>query len=43
MTHQYHFRSGIDKERIDERAEELGFTTRAEYIRFLIRSDLDHE
>lgn len=41
MTHQYHFRSSsIDPETIDKRAEERGFETRAEYLRALVREDI---
>jgi metal-responsive CopG/Arc/MetJ family transcriptional regulator len=39
-THQYHFRASIDPETIDERADERGFVTRAEYLRALVREDL---
>jgi metal-responsive CopG/Arc/MetJ family transcriptional regulator len=41
MTHQYHFRSSsIDPETVDERAEERGFESRSEYLRALVREDL---
>lgn len=40
MPHRYQFRSSLDPDRIDERVEDLGFTSRSEYIRYLIREDL---
>jgi Arc/MetJ-type ribon-helix-helix transcriptional regulator len=41
MTDQVKFRTGsIDTDRIDERARERGFLTRAEYLRALVREDL---
>lgn len=42
MPHHYHFRSsGIDPGAVDERAERLGFENRSEYIRHLIREDIN--
>lgn len=39
-TNQIKFRTNIERERIDERARERGFFTRAEYLRALVREDL---
>lgn len=41
MPHHYHFRMPVDTDTIDDRVDELGFQTRSEYIRYLIRRDLE--
>lgn len=38
---QHHFRSHIAEERIEERWKELGFMSKAEYFRHLLREDLN--
>jgi metal-responsive CopG/Arc/MetJ family transcriptional regulator len=40
MPNQIKFRTTVEKDRIDERARERGYLTRAEYLRALIREDL---
>jgi Arc/MetJ-type ribon-helix-helix transcriptional regulator len=40
MPHHYHFRSSIDPDQIDERVDALDFESRSEYIRYLIREDM---
>jgi metal-responsive CopG/Arc/MetJ family transcriptional regulator len=40
MSNQIKFRTTVEKDRIDERARERGYLTRAEYLRALILEDL---
>jgi len=42
MENQIKFRTTVEKDRIDERARERGYLTRAEYLRALVREDLQH-